>query len=384
MRLRITFVVIMLTAFTACASRGDLTLSGTIESTQIDINSEVSGKLISVLKEEGAYVDAGETVAVVDSSAAALQVKQAEAVLKSAEAKLDELKSGSRGEQIKQAQASVKAAKARLDELRAGARSEEITQAEAALKQAEEAFESAKKNYDYRMQMLNNMKQLYDAGGVSKQQVDDAQNLVDTSTQQLKNSEEQVTIAKSRLVLLREGPTAESVKAAEANYEQALAQLELLKNGATIQAVKAAESAVEQAKAAYDQAMLSLSKHNIASPVKGTLLYKNVNVGDIVMPGTSIGTVSDLSELWIKVFIPQKNINAVKLGQEVIVRTISLPKVRIRGKITFISSEAEFTPKNIETTEAKENTVFKVKIKILDNVDKLRPGMTADVHIPIN
>ncbi|HEX9060976.1 MAG TPA: efflux RND transporter periplasmic adaptor subunit, partial [Clostridia bacterium] len=118
------------------------------------------------------------------------------------------------------------------------------------------------------------------------------------------------------------------------------------------------------------------------APVDGTYILKNVNIGDMVNVGSSIGTISDLNDLWLKVHIPQRNIGAVKLNQEVELKSISLPGEPIKGKIIFISDKAEFTPKDTETSEAKENTVFMIKIKVMNNIEKLKPGMSLDAFLP--
>jgi HlyD family secretion protein len=140
---------------------------------------------------------------------------------------------------------------------------------------------------------------------------------------------------------------------------------------------------LEQASAILEQAMLTLSKYKVKSPIDGTLISRNINTGDMVNTGTSVGTVSDLNNLSVRVYIPQKYINLVSLNQEIALKSIAVDGKSIKGRITYIASEAEFTPKNTETTEAKENTVFKLKIKILDNIEKLKPGITVDAYIPL-
>ncbi len=132
------------------------------------------------------------------------------------------------------------------------------------------------------------------------------------------------------------------------------------------------------------QAKLILSKYQVKSPSDGTLLFRNVNTGDMVNTGASVGTVSDLSDLWVSLYIPQKHLGLLKLGQTMEMKSSSLEGITIKGKIAYLSSEAEFTPKNTETAEAKENTVFKFKVKILDNIESLKPGMTIDAYIPQN
>lgn len=390
-------LVFLLTMFSGCNKTNEVELSGTIESTQIDINSEISGKVIKLEKDEGELVKAGDIVAVVDSAIQEYNVKQQEAVVKLKQAKLDDLKAGSRSEQLDQAEAAAKSAKARLDELKAGSRPEQIKQAEAAVQTASAAVEAAKTgvetanvNYNYWLDKYNKLKPLYDSKAISendlldtKYKVDTAKQQVLTSQDQLKSSESQLKSAEAQLELLRNGTTAQSINAAEANYEQALAQLELLRKGSTNQTIIAAEADLEQSLAALEQAKINHGKYNIKSSIEGTFLYRNINVGDIVGTGTSIGAVSDLKDLWTKVYIPQKYLQAISLNQEVTLKSAALPGKTIKGKIIFVSSEAEYTPRNTETNEAKENTVFKLKIKLLDNIENLKPGMTVDAIIPL-
>lgn len=339
-------IIPMLITFSACTkSSGTLVLSGTVESTQVDINSEVSGKIIKLEKDEGLPVKKGDILAVVDSSNQELVVRQQEAVVKMKQAKLDELIAGTRSEQIKQAEASVDTSKSGVSS-------------------AKTAVDNAQINYDYLLNKYNKIKSLHDSGAVSDNDLNDAKYKADTANQQFITTKKQLDSAQSQL-------------------QAAQSQLDLLREGSTGQSIKAAEADLEQSQAALDQAKLLLGKYEIKSPIDGTYLAKNASVGDMVSTGSSIGTVSDLSDLWVNVYIPQRNLNSVRLNQDIALKTISLQDKAIKGKIVFIAGDAEFTPKNTETTEAKENTVYRLKIKVIDNLDKLKPGMTVDAVIPL-
>lgn len=384
-RTAMVLLIPALLAFSGCGREKSLVLSGTVESTQMDVNSEVAGKILKLEKEEGALVKRGDVMAVIDTSTQELAVKQQEAVVKLKKAKLDELKEGSREEQIKQAEASARAAKAKLDELKAGTRPEQIRQAEATVNTAKAAVDNAEISYNYLQDKYDKVKVLYQSNGASENDLQDAKYKLDTANQQLVSAREQLRTAQSQLELLQNGATSQSIQAAQASYEQAAAQLELLKNGSANQTIKAAEADLEQSQASLDQAKLVLGKYQIKAPADGTYLFKNANIGDIVNAGTSVATLSDLTDLWVKVYIPQRSINAVSLGQEIRLKSISAPEQTIKGEITFISSEGEFTPKNTETTEAKENIVFKLKIKITDKGGvNLKPGMNVEAYIPTN
>lgn len=377
--LPILFLTIVV--LSGCTTKNHLAFTSTIEATQVDVNSEVSGKVGRINVEEGSDVKVGDVLVTLDSTSAQLQVNQAEASLTAAKAKLDELKSGSREEQVRQAQAAMESAKAKLDELKSGSRSEQISQAEAAVAQAQNGVKTASDNYDYRMKNLENAHKLLEVGGASQQQVDDLQNLVDSAFQQLRSAKEQLNSAQSQLDLLKNGATPEAVRAAEAAYNQAKAQYDLVKSGATSQTITVAQTAVDQAQKSLDLAKLQLDKYTIKTPISGRMIYSNVDPGEVVFPGSDISTISDIKDLWLKFYIPETQKHLVEVGKIVTISSKAYPKDNIQGKITFVSDKAEFTPKNTETKEAKESTVFEVKVKILNMVDKLRPGMTVDVQL---
>lgn len=326
-----------------CSKQNALVLSGTIESTQVDANSEVSGKIIKIERDEGSKVNKGDVLAVIDSSIQELAVKQQEAVVKFKQAKLDELKAGTRTEQIKQAEATVETSKT-------------------AINSAKTTVDNSQINYNYWVDKLNKVKSLRDSNVSSESDLTDSQYKVDTAYQQLLTAQKQLSSTQSQL-------------------QSAQAQLEFLKNGSTNQTIQAAQADLDQSLAALEQSKVVLSKYQVKSAVDGTYLFKNVSLGDIVNTGTSIGTVSDLTDLWINVYMPQKNLDLVKLEQNVELRTAKGEKVN--GRVEYIANESEFTPKNTQTSDEKENTVFKVKIKIVDKNLVLKPGMTLDAYFPL-
>ena len=261
----IIIILIIITISISCMKPNKIQLSGTIESTQIDINSEVSGRIIKLLKNEGDILNKDDSVAIVDSSSQELIVKQQEAFL-----------------------------------------------------------ENAKINYNYWIDTFNRLKPIYKSGN--------------TSTQEYLN-------------------TKLSLNSARQQVDQLQANLDLQK--------------------------LILSKYNIKCPIDGIYLSRNIEIGDMVNIGSNIATVSNLNDLWVKFYIPQKYLNCINLGQEITMKTPAYKNIILKGKIIYIADEAEFTPKNTETEEAKENTVFKLKVKILTDINKLKPGMTINTFIPI-
>ncbi len=314
---------------TSCTQEDISWYSGTIEAEETEVVSQVSGQLLEVLVEEGEVLGPDQVVAIVDAEPSRLQVKQAEAVIASLKAQLRDLKAGNRKEQIRQAEADLKAAEA--------------------------ALHGAEQDLSYKEDNLTRVKRLVSEGAINQQQLEQAQAQVDT---------------------------AESLRQqAAAQYEAAQARLRLLREGATSNAVKALEAKIRQAEAARDLAQLQVDRSSVRTISGGTVVSLNAQPGEMVNPGTSVVTVADLSDLWVKIYIPETHLNLVSLGDKVRIKVDSYPNRDFIGQVVNIASKAEFTPKNVQTKEERVDTVFAVKVKVLEGWDELKPGMPADVYL---
>lgn len=163
---------------------------------------------------------------------------------------------------------------------------------------------------------------------------------------------------------------------AKAGVEKARAQLDDVLAGSRDESIKAADAGV--AEASLDMAREMVEKSRIFSPLDGTVLYSNFRPGEVVFPGSPIMTILDLKNLWVNIYIPEKDLKLVKLHQSLDVRYED--KV-VKGEIIFISPQGEFTPRNIQAKEERQNVVYKVKVK-LPYSDILKPGMEVDVVLP--
>lgn len=142
-----------------------------------------------------------------------------------------------------------------------------------------------------------------------------------------------------------------------------------------------AETAFRMAKAGYDQVSATIENAVIYSPIEGTVLDTNVEVGEMAFPGTPILTIADLTKPWMYIYVNEKKLGLVKIGQMVKVFIDSFPDRAFPGKVVSISNKAEFTPKTIQTKEERVKLVFAVKVMI-ENPDMiLKPGMPADAEI---
>jgi len=244
-------------------------------------------------------------------------------------------------QRLQLAQATLKSAQAKLEKALAGSRPEEIREVEAALQQAQFDFENKRSHYE-------RMKALFERGVLPKETLDNA----DTGFK----------MAGAALQRVRE------------NYQ-------LVKAGPRKEDIEDAKAQVEQAKASLKLTETQLSYTILYSPISGVVLVKSGEIGEVVNPGTSILTLGNIENVWLKAYVPETDLSRVNWGQEVMVTTDLNPPKVYKGKISFISSQSEFTPKQIQTEKERVTLVYRIKIDIPNPDRELKPGMPADGKI---
>ncbi len=237
-----------------------------------------------------------------------------------------------------QAAAARDIAEAGLDLVLEGARREDLDSARQALKSAEENLRIASEEAD-------RLRALMGTGSVSQQQMDRAE---------------------SAEVLAR---------GARSQAASALAKLE---SGAREPEVVQARAALEQAEAVLALAQESLADARIVSPIGGTVIYRMMEKGEWASPGSTVFVIADLENLRLTVYVPEPRLAEIMLGQEAEV-TMDGDAETVIGRVTWISPEAEFTPKNVQTDEERAKQVFAVRIDVENPDGVLKPGMPADV-----
>ena len=244
---------------------------------------------------------------------------------------------------VSQSRASQKEAATRLTELEAGSRSQEIGQARANVAGQNAELQKVKKD-------LERARVLYKNGAISASQYDLAVSAYDARKALYENATE----AQS---LTREGPRKEDIKMAEHR--------------------------AELAKAAVQTSEARLGDTVIYAPVDGIVLRKNVEAGETIAAGTPIVTIADLTKPWIKVYVKEDKLPFVKLGQKARITVDAYKNKFYEGEVSYISSEAEFTPKTVQTPEERVKLVFGVKVRVNNEQGELKPGMPADVRIVV-
>jgi HlyD family secretion protein len=173
-------------------------------------------------------------------------------------------------------------------------------------------------------------------------------------------------------------------EAAAARMQEAGEQLKLVQEGPRQEQIQQAQARVHQTQAALELAQTRLSYAQLTSPLSGVVLSKNIEPGEYVAPGTPVITVGELAKPWLRAYINETDLGRVKLGQPVRITTDTYPGKPYRGTISFIASQAEFTPKNVQTEKERVKLVYRIKVDVPNPDLELKPGMPADGEILLN
>ncbi|MBW1635684.1 MAG: efflux RND transporter periplasmic adaptor subunit [Deltaproteobacteria bacterium] len=358
-------------------------ISGTIEVTEVSLSFKIPGILARRLVDEGESVRSGQLIASLDDTDQAIALEGRSADLAYSKAVLGELEEGSRSQEIEIARAGLLQAKAALNVLKNGSRPQEIKRAAADLARAQAVEKTTAAQLKQARTDFNRYAALYQEKGVSKTEYDKFQTRFVTAQNSWSESREGITGARENLSLLQEGPRREKIDKADAAVKLAEAKYSLAVEGPRSEVIDQARARVQAAEAALKQAGQQQRYTRIYAPMEGIILSKSAEPGEYLNPAIPVVTLGDMGHPWLRGYINEKDLGRVKLGQEVQISTDSYPDKTYSGRVSYISSQAEFTPKSVQTFEERVKLMFRIKIS-MDNPDnELKPGMPADGIIPV-
>ncbi len=308
------------------SDKADMTYSGTIETIDASLAFQTSGIVTAVHAREGMRVTRGELLAELDD-------KELKARLESARATLEK------------ARRTLEQARTVLD-IQTAVLPEEVDRARAALMRATSAFEDARRNRE-------RYEALYEQGVVARKERDAVRLAFDTA---LSARDEAVSAVRQARANLKR------IDAARSDVEAARAQW-------------------EAARAAFDQASIQLGYARLVSPSDGIVTSRNVEPGEVVNPGREVITITDLSSVDLKIFVEETAVGKVTPGQKVDVTVDSFPGKVFEGRVKYVSPNAEFTPKYIQTRKERVRLVYLVKVGLDNPRHELKAGMPADAHL---
>lgn len=305
----------------------------------VDVSPKVAGRLEEISIQEGAYVQAGQIIALLDNAQYKINLNQAKAALDISKANYDKLP-----DDLKSTQATVEKSR------------NNILGSQAQIKSAQVAVDDAKRN-------LAQNESLYQNGGISKE-----------------------TMEASRSGYAKAQATLESAQASvmsnQAALQESQAKMDSLdKTGAAIYLAQ-----LQQAQAGYDTAQLTLANSIIKAPIGGTVVRLALQVGENVSPGQTILTISNLDTTWVSANIEEDKTGRVKVGQDVQVNIDSFPGITFAGQVSELGGATQSTFALIPSENSSGNyTKVKQRLSFKITIDKkgmiLKPGMSAVVKI---
>ncbi|AWH88286.1 secretion protein HlyD [Limnobaculum parvum] len=244
---------------------------------------------------------------------------------------------------LQQAKANVESLKARLALVQEGYRTEEIAQVKAALTQNQAAYQYAESFYQRQLG-------LWKTRSVSANTLDDARNARDQAKASLQS-------AKDKLAQFETGSRPQEIAEAKAN--------------------------LSQAEAALAQAELNLSDTTLLSPSEGTILTRALEPGSMLSASNTVFSLSLTNPVWVRAYVSEVNLAKAMPGTELEIYTDARPDKPYHGTIGFVSPNAEFTPKSVETPELRTDLVYRLRVIVSDPDDNLRQGMPVTLAFPV-
>lgn len=295
-----------------------LRLQGNVDIRQVSLAFDGSGRVEAVNVEEGDNVAPGQVLAVLDTQTLQLQAAQAKAQIESQRQNVARLRNGARPQEVVQARSQLAAAEA----------------------------DAARASQD--LQRLQGVAAATNGRGVSAQELDRARSAA-------KVAQANAQLQGQALAMVEQGPRKEDIAAAQAQLEGAQAQLALLQH--------------------------QVAQGTLKAPVAAVVRSRLVEVGDMAGPQRPAFTLALTQPKWVRVFVGETELGRVRAGQVAAVSSDSHPDTVINGKVGFISSVAEFTPKTVQTEELRTSLVYEVRVVVDDPRDQLRLGQPVSVRL---
>lgn len=360
---------------------GMIRVSGNIEATDVELGFKIAGRLEECLVHEGDAVSKGTVLARLENMDQKIAMALAKTNLDRAESVLAELVTGSRPQEIDLSAARVLQARQALLELTRGSRAQEIESSTSDLNTALAAEKSAKAQLVQAKEDFDRFTVLLKEQTVSQRDFDLNRTRYEVALNTAEEAGSRVNVARQNLSLRKEGPRAEQIGKAKAALAQAEAELALTKAGPRQEKIDQAKTMVDEAVEKLNQAKQQLSYTELFAPMDGVILSRSADPGEFLNSSTPVVTLGDIAHPWLRAYVNETDLGRLKLKDKVKVKTDSFPDKTYDGVLSFISSQAEFTPKSVQTFEERVKLMFRIKIELSNPDQELKPGMPADAVI---
>jgi HlyD family secretion protein len=215
----------------------------------------------------------------------------------------------------------------------------------------------------------------------SQQAVIDAQ--ADLTEKNLDNNRAQLLFAKDEISAQDRDLAATALKRAEATLKAAQQRYNEAVEGSRKEDIAIARANLTEADADLGLSRIDESYTTLRAPSSGVITVREAELGEVMEPGSPVVTLADLDHLWLRAYIAETDLGRIHWGQDAAITTDSYPGKQYHGRVSFISPDAEFTPKSVQTYEERVTLVYRIKIDIDNPNHELKPGMPADARLQL-
>jgi HlyD family secretion protein len=350
---------------------GVIPVSGRIEGDDAAVAAKTSGRIREITVREGDRLEAGQVIAVLDDEQIRAREQQATAAVRQAEARVRLAR-----HQIAVLQEALQQSHLAVDQARADAQGR-VNEAEARVASAEAQLAQAEASHAQARWDREALSRLFQRELVAEQDARRAQHNEEAQAAVVAAARRQVEAARGALTAARASLVNPAIRASQA----AAVQGQILQAQADI---AAAEADAERARAQLDEAQANRRDLRVVSPFAGTVATRTAEPGEVVMAGTPIVTLVNLSEVYLRAFVPEGQIGRVRVGQPARVYLDSAPATPIEALVSRVDPEASFTPENTYFREDRVKQVVGVKLQLRGAVGFAKPGMPADGEILVD
>lgn len=371
-----------LASITGCSNHGDaFAYSGTVQADAAAIGSTAGGRVTSVSVGDGQRVRKGQTIVVFDDRQARAAYRSAIAARDQAYAQLHDLEAGPRPADIARAQAGAAQADAAYEQAQLN-QPQAVQTARSAVESAKADDASAHAASDKAARDEERSLALYREGAISEQAMDASRTAADSARGAAQSADARLRQSTSALDSVENGSAAQTVKAAADNAAAAHAELSLVLAGTRPDQLQQARAAAKAADANVAGAAARLDETRVVAPADGVVDGLDLRPGDLVPAGAAVAQVDEFGNPWVRIYVTQSDMQHVKVGAAVRVRSDALAGQSFDGRIETIDARAQFTPRDVQTAEDRADLAFGVKVRIADPGRALRAGTTVDVALP--
>jgi HlyD family secretion protein len=347
-----------------------LRLPGVVEIQEVRLASKQGGRIKEIRVVEGQWVEKDQELMFFEAPELRARLAQLRAQRDSIQVEIDKANTGSKLQEINAAAAAADAARAKWRRLEKGFRDEEIAQAES-------DYHALSADLTLYEEELSRAVPLFQRKMISPSEYDQYRANYD-------RARSRAATAKTKWQMMKSGGWEPEKREAEALMKQAQANLELLQL-AIVEERRMLTAKMNQKLAEIDEVSAQLREATIHSPARAIIDILPVRKGDVLAPNQTVARILKVDDLWVKIFIPETEVGNVRLDQAVEVTVDSYPGRRFKGKVYYISSQSEFTPRNVQSIDERRHQVFGIKVRVTDPTVEgiLKSGMAATVYVPL-